>query len=166
MNPKRISALILSVIVLFAGISPNTSCGGEKFTPPPPMPILPAAYFKCTPLDPLTLIDAYYINYNSVALIEARYNGEIFVFKGIELTQKKIDNLKQGFVWVEMCQCAVINSGYVINLKVGDDIDVVGVNKGISKEFRGLVFSDCYIVPSGRLELPAPGQGGAFIGGY
>ncbi len=165
MNRNVMVVSILSVIVLSL-LFPVTSCAKAELNVPAPLPAIPTEYYACTPVDALTLIDTYYLNYNAPAQSDARYTGMIFVLKNIPITQKQLNYLKTGFIWVEMIQCSVTNSDYLKYFKVGDKVDVVGKNNGMSKEFRGLEFSNCFVVPSGMVELPASGQGGAFIGGY
>jgi hypothetical protein len=159
--------VLVLALALSAGVAAGDGCMQRaEFAAPPPAPFIPAAYFKCIQADALTLIDAYYINYNSPAQVAAKYNGEVFVFKGVTLTDKQIASMKKGYVFVEMIKCAITNTDDVSRYKAGDRIDVVGINQGISMDFRGLEFSDCYIIPSGSMQLPSGGEGGQAISGY
>jgi hypothetical protein len=143
-----------------------TACAKPQLAAPPAVPLLPAGYYKCTQVEPLYLLNAYFSNYNAVSQVEAQYNDQVYVFKNIELTAKQIENLKQGYIWVEMVKCAVSNSGDAAGFKAGDKVDVVGFNKGLSMEFRGLVFTNSYVLAANAVQLPAEGQGGNVIGGY
>jgi hypothetical protein len=142
------------------------SCSKGTFMASPPVPYVPVEYYSCIEVDPQVLLEAYYSNYNAVSQTEQKYNGKIFVFKNLEVTDTQVTAMKKGYFWAYTNKCTFANSAAGKSYKVGDKVDVVGINQGLSNEFRGLVFSDCYILPTGSVALPASGAGGSFSAGY
>jgi hypothetical protein len=129
-------------------------------------PIIPADYYSCQAVEPKELVNSYYSRYFDKAQIQTLYNHHVFVLKNIKLNQKEITHLKiEGYIWVDMIKCAVVNTDYCAKFRPGDMVDVIGTNIGDSLECMGLIFTDCYIVPAGSLPIPT-GGGEAVIIGY
>ena len=130
-------------------------------------PVIPASYYNCLQAQPFDLISAYYSHYNDRAQAEFAYNGKVFVFKGIELTDHQVERLQnEPVIWLDLIKCNVANIADARKFKVGDVVDVIGVDQGIENDVpEGLVFNDCYIIPSGQLQLPADGSG-PIVAGY
>ena len=76
--------------------------------------------------------------------------------------------LNHGNFWVlpSEIDCYLLHPSDMKRYKVGDKIDVVGLNTGPAMGLAGLVFKNCIVLPAGSVQLPAPGSGGVFVPNY
>ena len=163
-----IKALVILPILLVAG------CGNQAaFAPLPsaftPLPYLPPAYYDCTQVNPLALVDTYFVGIVDITSVRARFDGVIFVFKDYLVNDRTFNGMDEGFIWVDRIKCYLTNLGDMNNFKSGDKIDVVGRNAGQTSLFiPGLTFRDCFVLPAGRVALPisAGSISGPFGGAY
>jgi hypothetical protein len=131
------------------------------------VPYISPAYYQCIEVLPVDLENTYYTAYGNHAEAETMYNGKVFVFKNQLVDLFMIRELDKGWVWADLVKCPVINLDAAKKLKPGDRVDIVGVCLGRDLKISpGLYFSDCYILPTGSVQLPAPGGGGAFAPVY
>jgi hypothetical protein len=60
-----------------------------------------------------------------------------------------------------------VNLDAAKKLVSGDRVDIVGICVGRDTTISpGLVFKDCYVLPTGSIQLPAPGGGMTFTSSY
>lgn len=131
------------------------------------VPYLPPAYYNCIEVLPVNLEAAYYSEYGAVAGAETMYNGKYFVFKDQLVDAYMLRELDNGWLWADLTKCPIIDADYAENLKAGDRVDIVGICMGRDlKESPGLYFSDCYVLLTGSVQLPAPGGETTFAAGY
>ncbi len=129
-------------------------------TAPPPViiPYIPPAYYQSIEVLPVDLQNTYYTAYGNHAEAEVAYNDKVFVFRNLLVDQFMLRELDNGWIWVDLTKCPVVNIDYAETLKPGDRIDIVGICMGRDLKISpGLYFKDCYLVPAGCLQLPAPG---------
>jgi hypothetical protein len=190
---KILNILIVLVISLLSGILFLTgSCKTTtKATVPyiPPSNIvqyIPPSYYACISVSIDDLFKSYFTRYGNLYLAEQAYNDQIFLFSGLRVMASMLidDNtLNYG-----NAQFIAMQPGAVGKLKAGDLIDIVGINRGPMPEAEGqplsswfdengainpskqnvqgwLYFTDCIFIPSGSVQLPAPG-GAAFVAIY
>jgi hypothetical protein len=140
------------------------------------IPYIPPSYYACLQVNLDDLLKNYFTHYGNLDLAEQAYDGQIFVFNSIRVMQSMIVD-GDSFV-VSNAQFIAMQPGAVAKLKVGDLIDVVGINRGPMPEAEGkplsdwfdangapliaivsgwLYFTDCIFLPSGSVVLPAPG---------
>jgi hypothetical protein len=164
MNPaKRLYRFALVVALTPAIVAAASSCR-PPFSAPPE---IPASYYQCQSVDPVALASSYYSRYMDKAVAKASFDNHILIIKGIELSDYQVTCLRNhNYIWVDLIKCMVGNKEYSSRFKVGDMIDVVGVNKGDTMDFMGLLFTDCYLIPSGSLQLPSDESGELVIIGY
>jgi len=186
---KMLNILIVLVITLVSGLAFLTgSCktnSGSIATQVSQavIPYIPPSYYACIPTSIDDLFKAYFTRYGNLYLAEQAYNDQIFLFSGIRVVDSMLidDNtLNYG-----NAQIIAMQPGAVGKLKAGDFIDIVGINRGpmpfaegqpitswfdetgaIAPEKQNvqgwLNFTDCIFLPSGSVQLPAPG-GAAFV---
>jgi len=127
-------------------------------TPPAIVPFIPPAYYDCISVLPVDLEAAYHTAYGNHAEAEIMYNGKVFVFKNLLVDLYMISELDKGWVWADLTNCPVVNVDYAKTLKPGGRVDIVGICVGLNLTPRSvLAFKDCYVLPTGSLQLPAPG---------
>ena len=75
-----------------------------------------------------------------------------------------IADIAQEYIWVGSGIKGILaNPENMKRFKLEDRVDVVGLNTGvISYQTPGLLFKDCYVIPTESIQLPASG-GGAFV---
>ena len=124
------------------------------------VPYIPPSHLSCTEVLPTDLLDAYLNPHLDFGQAEALYNGRVFVFKRIQVTENMLKWRAAGYVWAgNTIQCFPLNQDQLDRLKVGDVVDIVGVSMGLHKQFMGLVFQGCVFLPSGLVQLPIEGTG-------
>lgn len=132
-------------------------------------PTIPVNYYKCIQATPDDLEKAYFSNYGNRDLAEMNYNGQVFVFKSLIVTELALQQFNDlEYIWFGVVKCVPLDSGSFCPLKLDMHIDVVGVNQGVPDEADmkcSLLMTDCIFMPAGSLALPA-GYAPAFIAGY
>ena len=160
----KYTTLVLCIITSLLVTTAQLACKSGSFSPPPS---IPAMYYQCLEADPNSLVNAYYTHYLDRSIAQMIYDGGVFVLKNIELTLPQVERLrKESCVWVGLVKCLVTNIADCMRFKPGEKVDVVGTNKGASPEFIGITFVDCYVIPTGSLQLPAEGDSQLVIAGY
>jgi len=176
---KILNILVVLVITLVSGLSFLT--GSCKTTAEAKVPYIPPSYYACIPVNIEDLIKSYFWPSGNLYLAGQAYNNQIFVFYSVRVIASMLvdDNtLNYG-----NAQFIAMQPGAVGKLKVGDLIDIVGINRGpmplaegqplsdwfdsdgrpIKNQVNGwLYFTECIFLPSGSVQLPAPG-GAAFV---
>ena len=125
-------------------------------------PFLPPQYYDCIEVTPMDLVTSYFSGYTNASAAELAYNDKYFVFKKLHLKDWMITDLSQGYIWAGSgIKCELVNVDDMKDFEIDDQIDVVGYNAGVtSYEIPGLLFKDCYVLPTGAVKLPAVGGGG------
>jgi hypothetical protein len=131
-------------------------------------PYIPPSYYNCSVTTPATLCHAYYGRYNNIATAEEEFNNQVFVFKDLTITDTELKYATNDYLWLEgIIQCYFLTKGSASNLKIGEKVDVVGINTGQSKDYKNLlVFTGCIFLPAGSAQLPAGGNSALTITGY
>ena len=167
-------ASLVSVLLLLTGACKTNAeavmgqyTNSQTSAPPAIIPYIIPAYYQCIEVLPMDLENAYYSAYGNHAEAETMYNEKIFVFKNLLVDLYMIRELDKGWVWADLIKCPVINPGDARKLKPGDRVDILGVCLGRDLKYSpGLYFRDCYVLPAGCVQLPAPGGGGSFAPTY
>jgi hypothetical protein len=121
-------------------------------------PYIPAAYYQCIEVLPTDLQNAYHTAYGNHAEAQVMYDGKTFLFRNLLVDQYMLSELDKGYIWADLTNCPVVNMDYAKTLKPGDRIDIVGICLGLNLTAKSvLAFKDCYLLPTGALQLPAPG---------
>ena len=69
-----------------------------------------------------------------------------------------IREVDKGWLWADLTKCPIVNLDLAKQLKPGQRVDIVGISAGRDlSQSPGLVFSSCYVLITGSLQLPAPG---------
>jgi hypothetical protein len=146
---------IIIIISSFAG-----ACATTRQLAAPPY--IPGNYYNCIETYPQELVHAYFAGYGEIWGPKAMYNNKVFVFKDNLIDEYMIRELDKGWIWLDLIKCPLVNLDDMKQYKLGDRIDVVGLNLGPEDDdIPGLTFTDCYVLPCGSLKLPAEGDGGA-----
>jgi hypothetical protein len=95
---------------------------------------------------------------------ETLYNGQVYVFKDLLVDRYMLKDLEDGWIWADLIKCRIIDLDYAKKLKIGDQVDIVGVCMGRDLSISpSLYFRDCYILLTGSVQLPAPGADIPFV---
>jgi hypothetical protein len=122
------------------------------------VPYIPPSYYNCIEVLPVDLENAYHTAYGNHAEAQILYDGKIFLFRNLLVDQYMLSELDKGWIWADLTNCPVVNMDYARTLRPGDRIDIVGINLGLNLTPKSvLAFKDCYLLPTGALQLPAPG---------
>jgi hypothetical protein len=129
---------------------------------------IPPSYYACSETTPLDLCHAYFGRYNNILVAEEEFNNQVFVFKNEVITGSELQYAKQDYFWLDgIIQCYFLYSGSERQLKVGEKVDVVGVDAGVSADYpRLLSFTGCVFLPAGAVQLPAGGNPEIKISSY
>jgi hypothetical protein len=163
MNKTILSVLSAALAICLAAASACAKATLEA------APTIPVGYYKCMQATPDDLEKAYFSNYGNRDLAEMNYDGQVFVFKKLsvsELALQQYENL--GYIWFGVVKCVPLDGGSVCPLKLDMLIDVVGVNQGVPDEPDmkfSLLMTGCVFMPADSLALPA-GDAPAFVAGY
>ena len=160
---RQIATGIAAILLLITGLSGCTSVSAATVPPN-----IPPQYYNCTETDCYTLFNAYYSRYANISMASVEFDNQYYVFKNVTLTATMLKTVKDGYFWVSYGQikCYLLNPSDMKRYKVGDKVDDVGFDTGVSLNEAGLVFKDCIVIPAGSVQLPAPGGGGANIPTY
>ena len=165
--PVTCLVLVLVTFTVSCEKTPENVMGqytaSEADTAPLVVPYINPAYYQCIEVLPVDLENSYYTAYGAHAEAETMYNGKVFVFKNQLVDLFMIRELDKGWVWADLVKCPIVNLNDAKKLKPGNRVDIVGICMGRDiKVSPGLYFRDCYIFPTGSVQLPAPGGGAAF----
>jgi hypothetical protein len=100
---------------------------------------------------------------------DANDDGQVFVFKDMIVDAWMIRDVDSGWLWADVVKCPVINIDDARKLAPGDHLDIVGICVGMAvnqDSTNYLVFENCYVLQADSVQLPAPGEGGAFTANY
>lgn len=158
------SALAASLLAVLLGLYLTIGCKSPTLAP---VPYISPACYNCIEIPhPNNLCDSYFMPYGDIWIASQRFDGKAIVFKNIEVIDRMLLYCDEGIMWLSDIKCYITNIEYLQHLNVGDTVDVVGINQGPATDFIGLVFYDCFILPSGIVQLPAGGPGETFTPGY
>lgn len=163
MGVRRQFFAILFILALLG------SCACTRVSAAQNLPFIPPSYLNCLVVTPQQLVDAYGRG-NIVKLNEAkpRYNNSIFVFQNIKITESMYLHLDEGYLWVEgdYIKCYLLDAKTLRLHRVGDRVDILGLNQGPLMNEAYLVFNNCIILPAGYAQFPVDGIGVDFARGY
>jgi hypothetical protein len=165
MKLSAVSATVVTIIVSLAFL--QTSCSGQM-KPTPIEQYIPAGYYNCSVTTPADLCRAYFGRYHNISAAQAEFDNQIFVFKNVVITGDELKYATDDYLWLDnIIQCYFLTSGNLQRLKAGDEVDVVGVDAGLSKDYKNLlVFTGCIFLPAGSVQIPAPGSSSLVIPPY
>lgn len=119
------------------------------------IPYVPPAYYNSTLIMPFDLANAYWSPYITRQDANRDYVGKVYVFKDFTVNGDTLATVNRGYVWADLVKAYPLNLANIKQLKVGEEIDVVGVLSGPGKDYPNtLTFSDCVFLPSGYIDLP------------
>jgi hypothetical protein len=157
--------LIITSLWLISTIC-SPSCTSYSFTNQLPQ-MLPPNYYYCYEITPDQFEALYFAPMAQPWLAQARYGGAVFVFKNIVVNKSMLKVSEPNTLWVNKIICHAVAPDEIHKLKLGQSYDIVGVNRGVSPDWRNCVYlTECYFLSAGSLALPigdAPAFGG---GGY
>jgi hypothetical protein len=170
-------ATILSLIASSCGtkspayITPPLGNPSTTATTPSPrnVPFLPAAYYRCISVFPIDLETAFYGLCWSDPNADATDDGQVFALKDLIVDAWTIKDVNNGWLWADQIKCPIININDAKALTLGNHVDIVGICVGHEVSQNGvdyLLFRDCYVLEANSVQLPAPGEGGAFNPSY
>jgi hypothetical protein len=153
--PRKNLVLVMSAaIIIFTGTA--VSCAPRTVNA---VPNLPPAYYGAVEANPQELIFAYfyagYADYIDIREPKSRYDFQYFVFKNILIDAWVMRELDEGWLWLDLIKCPVVNMAAMEEYGPGDRIEVVGLNLGPENvHVPGLTFKDCYVLPVNAVQLP------------
>jgi len=171
---KILNILMVLVISLLSWLS--FLSGSCKTTTEAKVIYIPPSYYGCIAVSVDALLGTYFGRNGNLLIAEKTYNGQIFVFYSARVVASML--VDENTLNYSRAQCIAMQPGAVGKLKVGDIIDIVGINQGPLPEAEGkplsewfdsngmlavfgvngwLYFTDCIFIPSGSVQLPAPG---------
>ena len=171
MGPLEASIISLGLIIAIAGAScgtkvpayvtpilGDTSALSITTDVPAIVPYLPPSYYQCIQVLPMDIEAAYYSQYGNHAEAETMFTGKTFLFKDQLVDAYMIREVNKGWLWADLTKCPIVNLDLAKQLKPGQRVDIVGISAGRDlSQSPGLVFSSCYVLITGSLQLPAPG---------
>jgi len=118
---------------------------------------LPPEYTECIEISPVRLVDIY-MNIRTFgderSNVEYLFQDKMIVLKDINVDEDVIRELENGWIWVRLIQCVLVDVEEMKRFEVGDQVDVIGINQGFNTTGPvGLLFADCVVIPSGSVEL-------------
>jgi hypothetical protein len=165
MKLSTLSATTVPVFILMAVLQASCSAHAQ---PALAQQYIPPDYYNCSVTTPGDLGKAYFGRYNNIAAAEQEFNNQVFVFKNMVITDSELKYATEDYLWLDnIIQCYFLNSGSARQLKVGEEVDVVGIDAGVCKDYaKLLVFNGCIFLPAGSVQLPAGGGSGLTIPSY
>ncbi len=161
---KTVTIALLGA-TLFSLLAPFSACSNKAFAEQVP-PMLPARYYSCQEVTPTDLYNAYLAPNARRTYAEGMFNGEVFVFKNVQVVSAMLENLPKNNIWLGQVICYAVNPQDISRLKPGQKYDIVGVNRGVSPEWRFSIYlTECYFLRAGAAALPG-GDAPAFAPGY
>jgi hypothetical protein len=98
----------------------------------------------------------YFTGFPDFTRMEAQFNGNIYVFKYIEVAERMYLGMDEGFIWVGQIKCYLAGPDQMRRFKPGDRVDILGRNDGpTSYSVPGLKFTTCYVLSAGSVILPS-----------
>ena len=156
---KRLAIGAAGAAILLA-VTGATSC---SITPANVLPYIPPTYYSSTLIMPFDLAHAYWSPYISREYASKDYEGKVYVFNKFKVTPDTLRTVKKGYVWVDLIKVYPLDPANLKQLKLGEDIDVVGVLAGPCYDYANtLIFRDCVLLPDGYTKLPVGGDSTAF----
>ena len=178
---KRTNILAIGAVCLILGL---TLCAGScksqaaAVNTSIAVPNIPPSYYACIQANIDDLLKQYFFRYGNFYQAEQAYDGQIFLFRGVQVNPAMIVD-KNTFT-LSTAEFIALQPGAVGQLKVGEIIDIVGVDQGPMPTIEGtpitaffnpdgspaleggvvpgwLQFSGCVFLPTGSVQLPAPG---------
>ena len=183
MKCKILNILMVLVVSLVSGLAFLTgSCktNSGAIATQAIVPYIPPSYYACLPVSIDDLWRKYFWWHSNLYQAEQAYNGQMCLFSGVRVVASMLGD--DNTFYYSNAQLIAMQPGAVGKLKVGEMIDIVGINRGPMPEVEGkplsdwfdesgtpisvviygwLYFTDCIFIPSGSVQLPAPG-GAAF----
>jgi hypothetical protein len=156
MKVIKITASALVVVALLAiTLSANGCSRASKSN----LPYVPVGYYTCIEVQADELVGAYFDgDWGNLDAAAKAYNNLPFIFKNIKVSSYMLSDEANDIFNISTIRCTPLISGTVSAIKIGETIDIVGVNRGVLADYDGwLRFTDCIFLPAGSVNLPAPG---------
>ena len=139
---------------------PGTLAGfGCSKAPISTLPFIPTGYYASIEVQTDELLGAYFEpDWGNAQAASKAYDNLTFVFKHVTVSQYMLTESEDDIFDLGTIRCQSLLGGAGAALKPGDVIDVAGVNRGmIADKPEWLSFNGCIFLPSGSVNLPAPG---------
>lgn len=163
----RFKTVFVFMLIMVISLTSTLATGCSKQQPAIVPPFVPPHYYECREVQPETLMDIYWVSYADYYLIENEYSNKYYVFKDIRLEEWMLQDVDDGYIWVDRIRCYVINIDDLGKYKIGDKIDLVGLNKGPANyTIAEITFIDCFVIPAGSIALPKDLDAGSITPGY
>ena len=145
-------------ILLFWLVLVTALCSCSQHAPVT-IPYIPPSYYDCIASMPSDLVAAYYSSYANTAYAQQNYNGQVFVFHKILVNEYMLRYKAQDYLETSTIKCEALYHNSIDSLRVGEAIDIVGINEGAPQGTPAgwLLMTGCVFLPAGSVQLPAPG---------
>jgi hypothetical protein len=154
---KKLKALIaVACSMTILGVVAASGCSAKNLTNV--VPYVPPAYYSGQLVLPFDLSNIYYSPYSPKSEI-VKLNGNIYVFKSLDVTKITMASIDKGYVWVDLVKAYPLNPANLKQLRLGEKIDVAGVLAGPCPDFpKSLTFTGVVFLPAGSVTLPLNGD--------
>jgi hypothetical protein len=150
---RGISLLLAAILI---GLIPVAGCSRASLETPD---YIPPGYYASLDVHPDDLLRAYFHpNFGDVVQSDLNFKNLPVVFKNVAVNEIMIRDSAQDIFYISSVKCTPLETGVVATLKVGDLIDIIGINRGVWPEYPGwLSFTECVFPPAGTVQFS---QGG------
>ena len=141
-------------------------CSHNKFIPPPTASQIPSNYYECLEVFPDDLLREYFhINFGNVERANTNFKNIPILFKNVRIDEVMLRDRDSNIFYLSSIKCTPLIANEIPALKIGELIDVIGINRGPWLEYEGwLYFDECVFLPSGYFQTSAGGP--TFAPGY
>jgi hypothetical protein len=164
MSDFKIKSAGLAVLLMLSGTLGGFGCSRAAIST---LPYVPTGYYASIEVQPDELLGAYFEpDWGNAEAAGKAYDNLVFVFKDVTVSQFMLTDTANNVFNIGTIRCQSLLDGAAAKLKPGDKIDVVGTDRGIIADKDGwLLFTECVYLPTGSVNLPAPGAP-SFIPSY
>jgi hypothetical protein len=158
------TAGILASLAVITTAAPLAGCTATRVETPM---VIPVNYYACLEVYPDDLLKTYFHPaLGGAAQADLSFKDIPVLFRNILIDERMLTDRERDIFYISSVHCTPLSQGAVAELRAGDVIDIVGINRGAWTEATGwLSFTDCLFLPAGAVALPAPG-GPSFNPGY
>jgi hypothetical protein len=151
----QLSMCILLTAIL-VGLIPAAGCSRTTLETPD---YIPPGYYASLDVHPDELLKAYFHpNFGDVVQSDQNFKNLPVVFKSVSVNEIMLRDSAQDIFYISSVKCTPLEAGAVSALRVGDLIDIIGINRGPWPEYPGwLSFTECIFPQAGAIQFS---QGG------
>ncbi len=157
MSGLKFKAVGLALLVVMSGTFAGFGCSKASIAS---LPYIPTAYYASIEVGQDELLGAYFEpDWGNVDTASKAYNNLAFIFKDVKISQYMLTDSANGVFNLGNIRCKELLGGTVATLKPGDEIDVVGTDRGVLAGTQDwLSFTECIFLPANSANIPAPGS--------